>query len=105
MSATISRTLVAAAVTAVSALAGCASPTPNLDAHYGEAVLQAKAQQTINPDASKNMDPVAGIDGRAARSAMTNYQKSFTAPPPTFNVINIGGGISAGGGGGSSGGN
>lgn len=98
MSARIFRPL-AVAIVAASALAGCASTTPNYDARFGEAVLQARAQQTINPDASKNPDPVAGLDGRAARNAMTNYQKSFAAPPPTFSVINIGGSIAGSGAG------
>ena len=84
------RTMIAVAV---AALAGCASTTPTLDAHFGEAVRTARAQQTINPDGPRNPDPVAGLDGRAAKSAMDNYQGSFKAPPPTFSVINIGGGI------------
>ncbi len=91
MSTTIHRrTLIAVAI---AALAGCAANTPNLDAHFGEAVRTARAQQTINPDGPRNPDPVAGLDGRAAKSAMDTYQDSFKAPPPTFNVINIGGGI------------
>jgi hypothetical protein len=35
---------------------------------------------------------VAGIGGAPADSAVDEYHKSFTAPPPTFTVINIGGG-------------
>jgi hypothetical protein len=58
----------------------------------GQAVRAAQATQTINPDASKNSDPVAGMDGVSARNAVATYQKSFQAPPPTFTVINIGGG-------------
>ena len=97
MSATISRIIAAVATAAVTALAGCASTTPNLDARFGEAVREARALQTINPDAAKNPDPVAGLDGRAARSAMERYQESFKTPPATFNVINIGGSITGGG--------
>jgi hypothetical protein len=77
-------------------LAGCASTTPNLDAHFGEAVMAARAQQTINPRASLNTDPVNGLDGRAAREAMLRYYDSYRTPPPSFNVINIGGGITGG---------
>lgn len=93
MSATIIRTI---ATAAVATLAGCAGTTPTLDARFGEAVRLARAQQTLNPDAARNPDPVAGLDGRAARSAMERYQDSFKAPPPTFNVINIGGNIAGG---------
>lgn len=62
-------------------IAGCASTTtPYYEQHYGEAVRTAVAQQTINPDASKNMDPVAGLDGKAAEQTMNNYDKSFSKP-------------------------
>jgi hypothetical protein len=75
------------AIAASLTLTGCASTTPNLDARFGEAVMQARAAQTINPDASNNPDPVSGLDGRAARSAMERYHESFKTPPSTFNVI------------------
>lgn len=80
------------------ALSGCASNTPRLDASFGEAVEMAKAQQTLNPDAPRNTDPVAGMDGVAAHGVMDRYNKSFKQPPPPVNVFNIGIGSSAGGG-------
>lgn len=62
-------------------MAGCASTTtPHYEQRYGEAVRTAVAQQTINPDASKNTDPVAGLDGKAAEQTMNNYDKSFSKP-------------------------
>lgn len=76
---------------ALALLGGC-STTPNYDRHFGEAVRQARLGMTINPAASANPDQVAGIDGHAAREAITRYQDSFKAPPPVVNVINIGGG-------------
>jgi hypothetical protein len=79
------------------ALAGCTSNTPRLDASFGEAVAMARAQQTLNPDASSNADPVAGMDGVAAQGAMDRYNKSFKQPPAPVNVFNIGIGSSAGG--------
>lgn len=75
-------------------LAACTTTTPNLDSSFGNAVNQAKAQQTINPDASLNADPVAGLDGVAANAAIDNYTKSVTTPPPPATIINIGGGLS-----------
>jgi hypothetical protein len=72
------------------ALGGCATPTPYLDQHFGLAVNTAKAQQTLNPEASRNPDPVTGMDGIAADNSVDEYHKSFKAPPPTFPVINIG---------------
>jgi hypothetical protein len=72
-------------------ISGCTSLSPYFDQQVGRAVNTAKAQQTINPDASRNTDPVAGIGGTPADSTIDEYHKSFTAPPPTFQVINIGG--------------
>ncbi|MBZ0096450.1 MAG: hypothetical protein K8H75_13895 [Sulfuricella sp.] len=69
-----------AGLLAVAVLAGCAPTTPNLDAKFGDAVNKAKAQQTINKDASRNTDPVAGIDGQAANAIIDNYHKVYEAP-------------------------
>lgn len=77
-------------------LVSCATKTPYLDDHFGEAVNAAKAQQTINPEASLNTDPVNGIDGQAADAAVDRYHKSFVQPPPTGNVFTIGVGGSSG---------
>ncbi|GAA4338805.1 hypothetical protein GCM10023165_17690 [Variovorax defluvii] len=77
-------------------LAGCASTTPNYDKRFGEAVRDAKRKMTVNPDAGRQADPAAGMDGRASKEAMGRYHDSFKAPPPAVNVINIGGAIGAG---------
>ena len=75
-------------------LTGCASTTtPYMDSRFGESVKAARALQTVNPGASRNTDPVAGVDARAAKSAMDQYHKSFETPPTTFSIMNIGGGI------------
>jgi PBP1b-binding outer membrane lipoprotein LpoB len=88
-------------------LAGCvSSPAPFLDAHFGDAVNSAKAQQIINPEASLNADPAAGVGGKAADAAINRYHRSFVQPAVTPNVFNIGVSSGAGGmtGGGTSGG-
>lgn len=90
------RLLAGAALALAINLTGCASTTPNLDAHFGEAVMAARAQQIINPRASLNTDPVSGLDGQAGKEAMGRYHDSFKTPPPSFNVINIGGSIAGG---------
>ncbi len=69
-------------------LAGCAA-TPNYDKHFGDAVRQSRAAMTINPDASANPDPVAGMDGQSARQAVVRYQDSFKAPPPPVPLISL----------------
>lgn len=84
-----------AALFGVIALSGCAiDPAPVVSQEFGQAVRAAQATQTLNPDASRNPDPVSGIDGVSAKNAVATYQKSFQAPPPTFTVINVGGGAS-----------
>lgn len=77
-------------------LSGCASTTPNLDSRFGEAVNSAKADQIVNPDASQNTDPVAGVDGKAAKAAVDRYHESYKNPPATP-VFTIGVGGSSGG--------
>lgn len=83
-------------------IVGCVNPAPVLDDNFGNAVNAAKAQQIINPEASLNTEPVAGVDGQAADAAMNRYHRSFVQPPITPNVFNIG--VSSGGSGGVTGG-
>lgn len=73
----------------------CIARSPRLDARFGDAVNIAKAQQTLNPEASKNRNIVAGIDGKAAQETILRYRESFKSPPPPANVFTIG--ISSGG--------
>ena len=71
-------------------MGGCASRTPNLDAQFGKSVRLLNAQQTINPNAMANSDPVLGLDGRAALSGYDDYQKTFAAPVPQPATFTIG---------------
>lgn len=82
----------------LSLMAGCATVTPNYDTKFGDTVRQAKLKMTINPNAGRNTDEVAGMDGIATRNTIILYQDTFKAPPPVVNVINIGGGVGSGGG-------
>jgi len=75
---------------------GCSHVTPNYDARFGDAVRDAKRKMTINPDAGRDGNPVAGMDGRSARESMVQYHESYKTPPPAVNVINIGGTIGGG---------
>ncbi len=84
------------ALTGVALLGACAElhiipASAELDARFGQATRQARAVQTLNPDASRNLEPPMGIDAVAAQHAIGVYQDSFKAPPTTFNVLNIGG--------------
>lgn len=79
-------------------LAACvATTTPETDSHLGESLQLLRAQQTLNPDASSNTNPVLGLDGKAAKGAMDNYRDSFRAPPSeSSSVLSIGVGSSSG---------
>ena len=91
---TMNKTLVSIlCITVVGATAGCATRTPMLDERFGDAVREARAKQTINPDAGRDADPVLGLDGLAARESIERYKDASKAPPPVMNVINIGGGV------------
>jgi uncharacterized protein YceK len=80
-------------------LTGCAaSSTPHYDARFGDAVREARSRMILNPNAGAGSDPVAGMDGLAARESFERYHESFKAPPPVVNVINIGGAVSGRGG-------
>lgn len=70
-----------AAFLSVGALAAGCGTTPDVDGRFGESVMLMKAQQTANPDASRNTNPVAGMDGKAAKGVMDNYRDSFRTPP------------------------
>ncbi|MGE5469744.1 MAG: hypothetical protein ACM3X0_02985 [Bacteroidota bacterium] len=85
------------AVAGAFTLAGCvATTTPETDRRLGDAMTMMRAQQTMNPEASRNTEPVTGIDGKAAKGALDNYRDSFRKPPAeTPNFLSIGG---AGGG-------
>jgi hypothetical protein len=79
-------------------LAGCVSIYPNVDQRYGDAVREASRAQIINPEGVRSPGVVPGIDGMAAKETMDRYVNSFKEPPPTINVINIGGSLSGQGG-------
>jgi hypothetical protein len=69
---------------------GCASRTPYLDTQFGKSVRLLNAQQTINPNAMANTDPVLGLDGKAAASGYGEYQNSYSKPKPPSSTFTIG---------------
>lgn len=69
---------------------GCASRTPYLDTQFGKSVRLLNAQQTINPNAMANTNPVLGLDGKAAASGYGEYQNSYFKPKPPSSTFTIG---------------
>ncbi len=61
-------------------LSACAT-SPQADAHFGQSVRAALASQVAQPAAVRNPHPVDGMDGRAARAAQEQYERSFGQTP------------------------
>lgn len=57
---------------------------------YGTSYNLQKYNQILNPDAGKNLEPVEGLDGEAAKSVMDNYRKGYAkkskTPAATFAI-------------------
>lgn len=84
------------ALIVVALLGGCVTTTPEkLDSQFGDAVNMATAQQTLHPEASQDVKPVEGIDGKSADALIDRYHKGFQAPPAP-NIFSIGVGGSGG---------
>lgn len=61
-------------------LSACAA-SPQADAYFGQSVRAALASQVAQPAAVRNPNPVDGVDGRAARAAQEQYERSFGQTP------------------------
>lgn len=62
------------------ALPGCIATTPHWDGLFGDATRNNLAAQVVYPAAAASGNPALGLDGRAARAAVDNYQRSFERP-------------------------
>ena len=87
----MNRKSITAMLSMLGLVAGCVAIHPEVDSRAGDAVTAAKSAQTLNPRPSRDPNAISGIDGRAAKESMDRYVESFRSPPPTMNVINIGG--------------
>lgn len=65
----------------------------DLEVSFGNSYRQALANETLNPDASKNLSPVVGMDGKSAEEILKVYHKSYQKeqPAPTY-IFNVGAG-------------
>jgi len=63
-------------------LAGCTGYNTGLVAQeWGTSYELAVANQTLNPDAEKNLKPVSGMDNVAADKVIKKYDKEFDKAP------------------------
>ena len=62
-----------------------------LDQNWGRAYETAKYNQMLNPDASKNLNPVQGLDGIASDHSTTRYENSFkeSKDKQTVNILKL----------------
>jgi predicted Zn-dependent protease len=71
-------------------LGSCAGPS-RLEKDFSTSFNLAKLNQTLNPEAEKNIGPVTGFDGKVAQATVEKYRKDFEKPaaPAPF-VLSIG---------------
>ena len=60
-------------------ISGCAQPS-RVDKNYGKSVKEAQLSQILDPEAEKNLEPVTGLDGKAAQASIGKYRKTFERP-------------------------
>ena len=58
-------------------LGGCTVFESRLEKDYGNSYRLAIVNQTLNPEAEKNLEPVYGIDGNTANIIVESFQKDF----------------------------
>jgi hypothetical protein len=75
--------------------AGCTAPSlfempgpTRVEMDYGTSFKLSKFNQILNPEAEKNLEPVTGMDGQAAKATLEKYRKDFEKPPapPTYTL-------------------
>jgi hypothetical protein len=58
-------------------LGGCTVFESRLEKDYGNSYRFAIVNQTLNPEAEKNLEPVYGIDGNIADTIVKGFQETF----------------------------
>ena len=72
-------------------LLGCGLETSRIDADFGTSYQLAKANQILNPDADKNLEPVMGFSGEVGKRVTDKYTQGFEkeVATPTY-IFNLG---------------
>ncbi len=75
---------------------GCSQNTTlhkntELDNNWGRSYETAKYRQILNPDASKNLEPVVDLDGQAAEANVQKYRDTFKEKrrQETVNILKL----------------
>ena len=70
-------------------LMSCAAS--RLETDFGTSTRLLKINQIENPEAEKNIEPVYGLDGKAAQANTEKYREDFEkSPPPVPSSLTIG---------------
>jgi hypothetical protein len=78
-------------IAAMACFLGCTCGGSNLTENWGRSFELAKYNQIMNPEATKNLEPVEGLNGWAADSVMAGYQDSFKGKKGAESVnLNLG---------------
>ena len=72
----IKRLVISSLIVGGIVITGCAGPSM-LDQNWGRSVETARFDQTLNPKAGENLQPVTGLDGQSAENALDAYRGSF----------------------------
>jgi hypothetical protein len=69
-------------VVAFSLSVGCAGNKPllgesKLEKNWGRSYESMKYNQILNPEAEKNLEPVIGLEGEAAKNSVEKYRNTF----------------------------
>lgn len=80
-------TLIIVFMTIISVALGCsgtkqASEQSLLEKNWGRSLETIYYKQMVNPDASKNLEPVVGLDGNASVNNVNKYRESFKEAEP-----------------------
>jgi hypothetical protein len=65
----------------IGTLAGCAGNTTLVEQEWGTSYRLAVVNQTLNPEAEKNLEPVYGMDNKATDKVVNKYNKEFDKAP------------------------
>ena len=74
----------------IATLSGCSTGYNSgaVAREWGTSYNLAIANQTLNPDAEKNLKPVTGMENKAADNTIIRYEKEFEKAPqaPVYNL-------------------
>lgn len=83
----------AALLAAAAVLAACGSTTPRMDSSFGGTVRATLASQVVRPEAVRNTDPAAGVDGAVARASYERYLRDAANPPAPAEAMTASGNL------------